>query len=55
MLKNIFFSPYVLKVIPREKISTDYFIITATGVNHVYSVTGATKRDKLPEQAAEYY
>ena len=50
------FSPYDLKVIPRDKIGNDYFIITATGINHVYAVArNENRRDRIPEQAAEFY
>ena len=49
------FSPYELKVIDREKIGNDYFIVTLTGITHVYSVTRGDHRDKIPEQATENY
>ena len=51
------FSPYDLRVVPREKIGKDYFIITPTGISHAYPVNDPNRKDKgkNPEQVAEFY
>ena len=51
------FSPYDLKVIQREKIGKDYFIITPTGISHSYQIMVENQKDKQKklEQVAEFY
>ena len=51
------FSPYDLRVVPKEKIGKDYFIITPTGISHAYPVNDPNRKDKgkNPEQVAEFY
>ena len=51
------FSPYDLRVVPREKIGKDYFIITPTGISHAYPVNDSSRKDKGKnlEQVAEFY
>jgi len=51
------FSPYDLRVVEREKIGKDYFIITPTGISHSYPVNDPNRKDKgkNPEQVAEFY
>ena len=49
------YSPYDLKVVPRDKIGKDYFIVTPTGISHAYPIDEANRREKVPELAAEFY
>ncbi|MCQ2815625.1 MAG: hypothetical protein MJ252_00015 [archaeon] len=49
------FTPYDLVVIPKDKRKSDYFIITSSGINHVYEVHNNTGKLKNINQQAEYF
>ena len=51
------FNPYDLKVVPRDKIGKDHFIVTPTGISHTYPTDEASKKNnsKIPDSVAEFY
>jgi len=51
------YSPYDLKVVPRDKIGKDYFIVTPTGISHSYPADEASKKmnEKIPDNVTEFY
>ena len=53
--KEWLFTPYDLVVIPKDKKKMDYFIITSSGINHVYEVHNTSGKLKNIKKQAEYF